>query len=100
MEIYGLIYIYILLHIIIIYYIYMHILLHIIIIYYIYMHAEIYDSYQILAPWANFPIGRSLEAWKRPSTQVGTADSEGVTVNGLQRYCHGFLFVHLALESQ
>ena len=67
---------------------------------YIYMHAEIYDSYQILATWANFPIGRSLEAWKRPSTQVGTADSEGVTVNGLQRYCHGFLFVHLALESQ
>ena len=92
MEIYGNIWIDIYIYIITYYYNLLYI--------YIYMHAEIYDSYQILAPWANFPIGRSLEAWKRPSTQVGTADSEGVTVNGLQRYCHGFLFVHLALESQ
>jgi hypothetical protein len=90
MEIYGNIWIDIYIYIITYYYNLL----------YMYMHAEIYDSYQILAPWANFPIGRSLEAWKRPSTQVGTADSEGVTVNGLQRYCHGFLFVHLALESQ
>ena len=50
------------------------------------------------APCASFhPIRGSLDkAWKRPSAQVGTADGEGVPVNGLQRCCHGFLFVHLA----
>ena len=91
-------------------YIYMYIYIYVCVCVCMYVYIYIYTYIYINACgniWFSpdlSPLGqlshRSLEAWKRPSTQVGTADGEGVSVDGLQRYCHGFLFLHLALESQ